>query len=272
MTMSGGLRAAALSGRGFSAPAIALFAAMDVKPTGTRKQAIDKFIAALVDAGIWDLLDVLHVFAAHTEQAALLNWINPGTNDAVAVDAPTFAADRGFTGNGTSSYVTSVNPLDAAHFVQNDASIGVRILTNRTTNSNKAACGRQQAADPFGGIFVFSLWGDGNAYLRLNATDHVAAASSTAQGLWIGVSPDGTTQTLYRNGTEFVTGAKTSQAIPGTTEPMGVLAVARIASATTEFTDDQAASFFMGAALSAPLVAALTAAELAYMQTVGAVA
>src|SRR5882672_7716492 len=69
-----------ISGGSYSPQATALFAAMIVQPSPTRKTQIDNLILALIAAGVWAKLDRLWVFAAHTEQAGQLNWIAPGTD------------------------------------------------------------------------------------------------------------------------------------------------------------------------------------------------
>lgn len=97
---------------GFDADAQAIFGAFTTPPDDTRKGLINAYVLALKAGGVWNSLDGLYVFAAADSQAALINWRNPGTHDATLVNAPTFTQDRGFTGNGTNSYVNSnFNPL-----------------------------------------------------------------------------------------------------------------------------------------------------------------
>jgi hypothetical protein len=114
-------------GQSFLPQSVALFAAMTTPPTTARKILINNTIGALLSAGIWSQLDVLYVLAAADNQAARLNWINPSTFMALPVNAPTFAVDRGYTGDGSSSrlrtqYTPSVNGVN---FTQNSASIWV---------------------------------------------------------------------------------------------------------------------------------------------------
>lgn len=124
-----GLRLAGGGGGGptYDAATVALLAAMAVQPDATRAELIDDTIIALKAAGIWDELDRLWVMAAHTEQAALLNWLNPAAGNLIAVNAPTFTVDQGHAGNGTTSYLnTQFKPsTDGVNYTLNDASFGL---------------------------------------------------------------------------------------------------------------------------------------------------
>jgi hypothetical protein len=118
---------------GFTEEATTLFANMTTAPTLSRAIIINDFIRNLKSSGIWPLLDVLYVTAAATSQAALLNWKAPaGSFNALAVNAPTFVADRGYTGNGTSGRLnTQWTPsTNGVNFTQNSASAWVYCLTN----------------------------------------------------------------------------------------------------------------------------------------------
>lgn len=123
---------------GSDADAQAIFGAFTTPPDDTRKGLINAYVLALKAGGVWNSLDGLYVFAAADSQAALINWRNPGTHDATLVNAPTFTQDRGFTGNGTNSYVNSnFNPSTAGGlYVQNSAHISARSLTDLGAGNN----------------------------------------------------------------------------------------------------------------------------------------
>ena len=116
---------------GFSDEATALFAAMSVQPDAARKALINSFIVALKTAGIWSELDLLYVMAAHDAQAAQLNWKAPAANTLSPQNSPTFTTDRGYQGNGTTSYLTAGTNFSAlTNYQQNDAVLGVWSLTD----------------------------------------------------------------------------------------------------------------------------------------------
>lgn len=88
-----------------NAAAGALVAAMTTPPTVAREAAITTLVSNLQASGVWSRLDLLYVTAAADSQAALLNWISPGNFTATPLAGPTFTADRGYTGNGTSQAI-----------------------------------------------------------------------------------------------------------------------------------------------------------------------
>lgn len=116
----------------------AVFGRFTTPPTEARKRQINALIVALKAAGIWLKLDALYVMAAADAQAALLNWV-ASQYDLTAVNSPTFAADQGFTGNGTSARLASTfDPTTAPgpKFVLNSGTIGIFNRTNNNTNSS----------------------------------------------------------------------------------------------------------------------------------------
>jgi hypothetical protein len=78
-----------------------------------------------------DTFDVMYIFAGETEESSLKNLVK-NANHCTAVNAPTFTALEGFTGDGLSSYIDSnYNPSTVGNkFTLNDASIGIYIRTN----------------------------------------------------------------------------------------------------------------------------------------------
>jgi len=105
----------------------ALFARMSTQPDAARKALINALIGALKASATWNKLDYLYIFAAHTAQAARLNWV---ANDALtSVSAPLFTADRGFKGDGVGAHLEiPYNQATLANASQNNASwlLGVR--------------------------------------------------------------------------------------------------------------------------------------------------
>lgn len=86
------------------AAAAAIFDAMTTPPSDARKALINTAVVALKNGGLWSKLSSLQVYAAADNQAARVDWANPA-RVAVAVNSPTFTANRGFTGDGATSYI-----------------------------------------------------------------------------------------------------------------------------------------------------------------------
>lgn len=117
--------------------ALALFARMAAPPDARRKGLINTLIAGLKQAGVWSRLDAFYMLAAHTAQAARLNWVADAYN-LTPVNGPAFEVDRGYTGNGFNAYLdTGFNPATAGgKFTLNDAHLGVWCLTNVAEDKN----------------------------------------------------------------------------------------------------------------------------------------
>src|SRR5215813_10721680 len=68
-----------------------------------RAMLVDDLIVGLKADGIWTKLDRLWLFAAENAKTALTDLV--GLTLATAVSSPTFTIDKGYAGNGTSSYI-----------------------------------------------------------------------------------------------------------------------------------------------------------------------
>jgi hypothetical protein len=92
------------------------FAKLATPPTEQRKAIYDSLIRKLYDLGVTtSFLDVCWVFAAADSDTALTPvFVSPSILSrckAEAKSAPTFTADKGYDGNGTTSYLdTNFNP------------------------------------------------------------------------------------------------------------------------------------------------------------------
>jgi len=114
---------------------LALLDRMDVSPDSSRKVLIDQTIKSLKKSGVWDILDTLQVRSMHNAQAGLLDWVTD--REAIAVNSPAFEIDRGYTGNGSNSYIdTNYNPSAPGNKYQlSDCSWG---FYRRTSTNNLA--------------------------------------------------------------------------------------------------------------------------------------
>lgn len=209
----------ALAGGGgvsYDADAVTLFAAMSSEPDATRKALISDTIVGLKSAGIWDKLDALWFMAAHDAQAGRLNWINPGTHNLTAVDAPTFTVDEGYAGNGTTSHLDTnyVPSTDAVKFTLNDASIGFYMATHAGTTTRAPMGARDTTAStsPRQCLVITTTF----TVARLNVDNNADQASdlSVATGLHVAQRTDANTVQIYRGGSLLATGTRVSQAVP----------------------------------------------------------
>lgn len=170
----------------------AVLAAMTTEPPDSIKVLQNAMVSALVDSGYWDRMDHLLITATNTEENALINWINPGTNDAISTE--TFTEYEGFQGDSASTYtITGFTPYDDVDNASlNSLTAGIYVRNENNGNGllyDANASGRLS--------FQFS----GNvASVYINSTNSLADAQSSTTGLWNITRRAADDMELYRNG------------------------------------------------------------------------
>lgn len=97
----------------------------------TRKGYINTLITGLKTDGNWEKLAMLQVYAGITSGSSLFNWTNRWVFFPTRHGTVTFAANKGFTGNGTTGYIdTHFNDGLSMLPLQNDSAMFVWNLTN----------------------------------------------------------------------------------------------------------------------------------------------
>lgn len=253
-------------GVAYDPAAVALFARFTTPPTTARKALINACIVALKAAGLWTKFDAFYMLAAETAQAARQNWVQDAFNLS-AINAPTFTADRGYTGDGSSSYLnTNLSPSTATQFTKNSAHISVADRTSRA-GITKFQIGAQNGSG-IGG-YIVTRDASNLAHFPLNDGDAVAGqfANTTSAGRFVGSRTGSALRAGYMNGASL--GTSTELAASGTSafnfyigglDNSGSL----LASA------DQLSQASFGAGLSSGDVTAFDAAIAAYLTAVGA--
>ncbi len=253
----------------------ALRAAMTVPPPPGRLWQIDQTIRQLKSHGIWQKLDVLWVMASHDAQAARLNWKAPASFALTEVNSPTFTADRGYAGNGSTSYLnTGWNPAtNGVNYTLNSASLGAYINGGTdAANSGTAAMGALVSGQ---GAFFMPRGNtggqpNGNIRGRLNqsvSTNEFATDISTNRGL-TAIDRSGSTNTnAYKNGGSVGSSASASSSVSS-----GALFIGGLNSsgAYSNGSDFRIAEAFAGASLSAAQHAALFRISQDFFRAFGA--
>lgn len=130
-------------------------------PTAAQQAKDNALVVAMKNAGIWARLDRFynHFTDNSASQFCTLNWINPLVSQATLFNSPTFTNKLGFTGNGTSSYISYNTNLSTlgGQYVQNDATLGgyfsnVSAVNTRVINSGIARSNIFQSTSAFNGI------------------------------------------------------------------------------------------------------------------------
>jgi len=248
---------------GFDAASVALFAAMTVQPSASRKALYDALIRGIKADGVWGKLDWLGIGTVHDFQAGLPNIVAPSLV-LTPVNDPSFVTDRGWTGNGVDSYFnTNWNPLTAVapKFTQNNAHMGVW-CRNDVSAFNQADIGhyaRSHIAARSGTLV--------QSYPNANAASAtLPVATSVGHSVW--VKPNATTAEIYKNGA-FLAAPAVTTAAPFS-QPFLVCAANQNSGVPTGFSTRNLALFHWGAALTATEVAALNNRLSAFVTAVGA--
>ncbi|MFM9860738.1 hypothetical protein RUR49_19965 [Pseudoxanthobacter sp. M-2] len=241
--------------RAIDPDAAAYASAMTVAPSAARVALFDAFVRAIKAGGLWTRLDLLYLLAAHDEQAGRVNLIAPGAHTCTAVNSPSFVADRGFAGDGATSYLsTGLNPsLGGTRFAQNDATLFVWSLTD--LNASAAEIGTGSATRLLARSF-------GALAARANTTTSTTVAVADSLGLvgWSRTSSAG--HDFFRGGTVVASPVQASDQISA--------GVVRIGAAASTYSARRLAVAGVGAGLDGGQIAALDAACEAYLDAVGA--
>lgn len=248
------------------AATVALAVRFTTPPTNQRQSFINTLVNSLKLAGIWTKLDALYVMAAADSQAARLNWVSSSFTLS-AISAPTFTADRGFTGDGASSYLDTGFDATAApspNFTLNSAHLGVYIETVRVGVSAvqmgvSSNSGSKEDA-------IYGYFSDGNFYPRINSIGG-GVANSGSKGRLIASRTASSGTVAYRNGTSLGTVATVSDAIATGNVYIGAENFGAVAG---NYSSDLLGSASIGGGLSATDAANLDAALLVYLLAVGA--
>jgi hypothetical protein len=179
----------------------------------THTNAYVALINGLVADGIWSKLDMLHVYATQDSTTALLNLVSTSFSGTV-YGAPTFTADRGFTGtNGSSSvYIdTGFNATTAPSpkFTQNSGHVSAWSVVDVGAIGNAAigviASGYQTT--------LYPKFTDNNAYYRVNSLA-TGTANATPTGHYLARRSTSSSIDGYKNGSLAINNSSTTSAAP----------------------------------------------------------
>ena len=248
----------------YTATVNGIAAAFSTPPTETRKMRIQQVVDKLTADGVWAKLDLFYMLAAADSQAASINWAAVASNTLSATNSPTFTADRGYTGDGASSYVSAT--YTNTNYTSTDAFIAL-------VNLNSTALGAvQDASIANSGGFTRGLVSARNAGRSMRAssgagTVFVATANNPAMTAGGRGPADSSNQSTYLNGVFDTTGAAAGSNV-GAGGNVNICA----APAFPSFSDRQQAFFACGGYLTAAQHKSLYDAVWFYLQGVGAVA
>lgn len=196
----GGLTPEGAQGQ-YEAEAFALFNRFSTPPTDARKVLMNTLIKTLKTAELWTKFDTLHLIAAADAQAGQRNWIGDVFN-LTPVNGPTFTADRGYAGNGSSSYLSIGMNLSLGGLKASQNTNGGGVWINTSTGATTTDMGGSDWS--LGGMSS-----PGNAGFRnANGTaQSVAAPTASDIGLWQSSRQAAGSYSTMKNGSVLTTPA-----------------------------------------------------------------
>ncbi len=178
-------------------------------PSAAQQTLQNTLVEDLKTAGVWSKLDAFYLFATDGDSDyATLNFVAPSSFQATKTNSPTFTANEGFTGDGSSAYLdTNLNAQsDTTNYTLNDASFGGYVW-----DFEQNPCGSTNAAIAYRRTNV----GNNSNKIQSTGTPTTNPRISTTTGL-AGLSrPNSTTfYGLDASGSVNTSGVATSTNLP----------------------------------------------------------
>lgn len=222
---------------------------------------VSTIIKSLDAAGVWSSLDRLWLFAAENATQALIDI--KALASATAVNSPTFAVSRGYTGNASSSYInTNFNASTAGgNYARNSASMGAWMVGTSPAGT-QVLIGNDDGS--YSRIIPGTAAGVGREIEVNQGTPETIYAGTALTGFMHAQRTAAAVNGFFTNGgTQESAGTGASIALPNHNH----LILAAPASVPEKFSGAQVAAGWIGASLASPL--ALYTPLRAYMTAVG---
>jgi hypothetical protein len=230
----------------------------------THRNAYIDFINGLDTDSLFAKFDWLQVYATQDSTTALLNLVSSSYN-ATLVTAPTFTADRGFTGVSGNYIDSGFNPSTAGspNYVQNSSHISLWSVID----IGGVALSPMGIDSFLGETEIFPRYNDGNAYFRINGSAISGVTNASPVGHFIANRSSSTAVQGYKNGSSVLTATDNSHAPLNHNFP--VCAQYHYDSSTLVISTHQIAMASMGSSLNSTDVTNLYNRLRTYMTAVG---
>lgn len=193
--------------------------------------AYQNLICGMVTDGTWSLMDGLWVFATNTTTTANLNLVSTSFG-MTQVGTETFAANAGYTGDGTTGYFTTgYNPATAGgNFTQNSASLGECTLTTSAGPTGTVLGAQNSSTFITDSINPYNGGGSNESHINdANSTGGVYIPFDSL-GSNIASRTSSASIVLYANGASVATITDASSAIPSLAFFIGAINIGGTAS------------------------------------------
>lgn len=244
------------AGASYCAEAVAFFNRLATAPTTARAQQYDTLIRALVNSGVWAKLDCLWVLAAADTATAIKNLVST-SHSLTEVNSPAFVADRGYTSDGSTSYLSGPNIFTfGGQYVQDNAHLGVYVGTNVSAANKFDAGNGNLSINPRNSTVM-------QTRINASAADNVTPPATLSSVGHSCLSRDNSANfDAYKNGTLVANTARTSAAPTS--------AVLLVCQSGGNFSTRQVSACHIGGALTALQVAVVNSSLSTYLQSIGA--
>lgn len=231
--------------------------------SGPQQGYVQGLITSLKAANVWSSLDRLWLFAAENATQALIDLKARAT--ATAVNSPTFTANRGYAGNGTTSYLNSnYNPTTlGSKYLRDNASMATWVETAPAANG-----GIEIGTDNSAYSRIVTKSGATQRQFQVNSgtTATVPPATAVFTGWFHAQRTAPAVSTLFRNGVAEFGSIEPSIALQN--KNAGILAGPISAPNFAGFSTARVAASLFGSSLAGKEVALYTAMRT-YMTSVG---
>lgn len=247
--------------------AAAYFARISSQPSAARKAALNTLVIALKTGGVWSNLDALVIHASHDTATARLNAVANQFN-ATLVNSPDFLTDRGYAGDGSSSYLDSqFNPSTGTpKYAQNSAHLGVWSLTDAAASVAEIGARATSIANQ---AILFPRSAINQMLARVNLDTGAATPDpGNSLGHFVGVRTAASVHVAYKDGAELASDASTSTAPPNLNFFLGA---GNTGGTPGLYSTRRVAIRHWGAGLTAAQVLAAKNAFQTYLTTIGAI-
>lgn len=195
----------------WDADALAYFAQLTPSPSVRYQKAINELVKELKAHGNWTKLDRLWIHATEAQQHAKVSLVNPASPQLTEFNSPTWTANRGYSGNGSTMYInTNFKPASSGvTYTMNAASLGIYTRVDGISSSSYPIGVNGAGANDRALIGFLP-----NIDYRLNSINSTSISNTGTSGFYTAVRTSSTSKSIYRNGSLINTTVDTATNLP----------------------------------------------------------
>ena len=217
---------------------------LSIQPTQTFITNLNVFVNTLKSTGIWGELDRLWLFATEQEQHASISLVNPTSTPLSIGVQPTWTANVGYSGNGTSTYLNTnyTATINANKWTLNSASLGIYSRSNMPA-ATKLSMGAEDAASSGKYMGIALRWTGNSPLFRLNTSNILIGSVTDTRGFFAVQRTSSTAVEIFRNGISLATG---SVIVTGLCDTQVAILSQRTGGGASNFDDKQISLAYIG--------------------------